>query len=153
MSNYFQNNTRVFGKDFQNIFNFLNKPNNIKKVSLNSQNENLAQVFKKPNMPKKNYGRRNTMYMKISSFPLQEINNKEKENKSSLFVIKEEKENMPNERKSMINLNDANAITKGYVKKNKIKEEIIEVKDYFHALVDDYGDDIFRYLRKNEKNF
>ena len=58
MSNYFQNNTRVFGKDFQNIFNFLNKPNNIKKVSLNSQNENLAQVFKKPNMPKKNYGRR-----------------------------------------------------------------------------------------------
>ena len=112
MSNYFQNNTRVFGKDFQNIFNFLNKPNNIKKVSLNSQNENLAQVFKKPNMPKKN---------------------------------------VPNTRKSMINLNDANAITKGAVNKNKIKEEKIEVKDYFHALVDDYGDDIFRYLMKNEK--
>ena len=51
----------------------------------------------------------------------------------------------------MINITDANAITKGYVKKNKIKEEKIEVKDYFHALVDDYGDDIFRYLRKNEK--
>ena len=144
MSNYFQNNSRVFGKDFQNIFNFLNKPNNIKKVSVNSQNENLAQVFKKPKVQKNNYGRRNTMYMKISNFPLQNINNKENENKSSLFVIKEEKENVPATRKSMINLNDANAVTKGAVNKNKIKEDKIEVKDYFHSLVDEYGDDIFR---------
>jgi len=151
MSNYFQNNSRVFGKDFQNIFNFLNKPNNIKKVSVNSQNENLAQVFKKPKVQKNNYGRRNTMYMKISNFPLQNINNKENENKSSLFVIKEEKENVPATRKSMINLNDANAVTKGAVNKNKIKEDKIEVKDYFHSLVDEYGDDIFRYLMKNEK--
>ena len=51
----------------------------------------------------------------------------------------------------MINLNDANAITKGTLNKNKIKEEKIEAKDYFHSLVDDYGDDIFRYLMKNEK--
>ena len=151
MSNYFQNNSRVFGKDFQNIFNFLNKPNNIKKVSVNSQNENLAQVFKKPKVQKNNYGRRNTMYMKISNFPLQNINNKENENKSSLFVIKEEKENFPATRKSMINLNDANAVTKGAVNKNKIKEDKIEVKDYFHSLIDEYGDDIFRYLMKNEK--
>jgi cyclin B len=89
--------------------------------------------------------------MKISNFPLQNINNKEKENKSSLYVIKEEKENVSVIRKSMINLNDANAITKGAVNKNKIKEDKIEVKDYFHSLVDDYGDDIFRYLMKNEK--
>lgn len=151
MNNYSQNSTRVFGKDFQNIFNFLNKPNNIKKVTLNYQDENPTQVFKKSKEQKPTYGRRNTMYMKFSNFHLQNKNNIEKENKTTLDVIKEEKENVPLSRKTMINITDANAITKGYVKKNKIKEEIIEVKDYFHALVDDYGDDIFRYLRKNEK--
>jgi len=151
MSNRFQNNERVFGRDFQNIFNFLNKPKNIKKVAVNSENENPTQVFKKSNVLKNKIGRRNTMYMKISSFPLQNMNNMEKENKSSLFVIKEEKENAPASRKTMTNFNDTNAITKGALVKNMIKEEKIEIKDYFHALIDDYGDDIFKYLRKNEK--
>lgn len=151
MSNRFQNNERVFGRDFQNIFNFLNKPKNIKKVAVNSENENPTQVFKKSNVLKNKIGRRNTMYMKISSFPLQNMNNMEKENKSSLFVIKEEKENAPASRKTMTNFNDTNAITKGALVKNIIKEEKIEIKDYFHALIDDYGDDIFKYLRKNEK--
>ena len=151
MSNRFQNNERVFGRDFQNIFNFLNKPKNIKKVAVNSENENPTQVFKKSNVLKNKIGRRNTMYMKISSFPLQNMNNIEKESKSSLFVIKEEKENAPASRKTMTNFNDTNAITKGALVKNIIKEEKIEIKDYFHALIDDYGDDIFKYLRKNEK--
>ena len=151
MSNRFQNNERVFGRDFQNIFNFLNKPKNIKKVAVNSENENPTQVFKKSNVLKNKIGRRNTMYMKISSFPLQNMNNIEKENKSSLFVIKEEKENAPASRKTMTNFNDSNAITKGALVKNIIKEEKIEIKDYFRALIDDYGDDIFKYLRKNEK--
>ena len=151
MSNRFQNNERVFGRDFQNIFNFLNKPKNIKKVAVNSENENPTQVFKKSNVLKNKIGRRNTMYMKISSFPLQNMNNVEKENKSSLFVIKEEKENAPASRKTMTNFNDSNAITKGALVKNIIKEEKIEIKDYFRALIDDYGDDIFKYLRKNEK--
>ena len=64
------------------------------------------------------------MYMKFSNFHLQNKNNIEKENKPTLDVIKEEKENVPLSRKTMINITDANAITKGYVKKNKIKEEI-----------------------------
>ena len=170
MSNFFQNNPRVFGNNFQNIFNFLNKPNNIKKVSLNESFENQPQIFKKSKQQKNVPNRRNTMYMKFSSFPLQNVNNipkENKQNKSSLFAIKEEKDNKENNentdnipltRKTMINYNDPNAITKCSVnvvnnnkKKNIIKEEKIEVKDYFHALVDDYGDDIFRYLLKNEK--
>ena len=171
MSNYFQNNNRTFG---QNIFNFLNKQNNIKKVSLNESFENQPQIFKKSKPQKNAPNRRNTMYMKFSSFPLQNVNNiskENKQNKSSLFAIKEEKDNnikennkeknnnMPIIRKTLINYNDPNAITKGalnYVNNNNINKkkssEIkIEVKDYFTALVDDYGDDIFRYLKKYEK--
>ena len=152
MNKYCQDNTRKFGKEFQNIFNFLNKPKNIKQVSQNSQNENPAQDIKKQNLQKKGI-RRNTVYMRFSDFPLKDINNIEKVNKAPLDVIKEEKENIPASRKTMINFNDtnSNAITKGAVVINKIKEEKIEVKDYFHALVDDYGDDIFRYLQQNEK--
>ena len=155
MSNYFQNNQRAFGRDFQNIFNFLNKPNNIKKVSINENIENPTQIFKKSKQQKNNPNRRNTMYMKFSSFPLQNMNNiskGNKDNKSTLCAIKEEKENdITQTRKTMINFNDPNAITKGAVNNNKNKEEKIEIKDYFHALVDDYGDDIFKYLKKNEK--
>ena len=152
MSNFFQNNTRVFGRDFQNIFNFLNnRPNNIKTMSLTDQNENSSQPFQKSKAPKNAYGRRNTMYMKISSFPLKNVNNIEKEKNNSLFVIKEEKENNQMPRKTMLNMNEANAITKSAVITKKIKEEKIEIKDYFHALIDDYGNDIFRYLIKNEK--
>ena len=152
MSNFFQNNTRVFGRDFQNIFNFLNnRPNNIKTMSLTDQNENSSQPIQKSKAPKNAYGRRNTMYMKISSFPLKNVNNIEKEKNNSLFVIKEEKENNQMPRKTMLNMNEANAITKSAVITKKIKEEKIEIKDYFHALIDDYGNDIFRYLIKNEK--
>ena len=150
MHNYFQNNTRVFGRDFQNIFNFLNRPNNIQKVSLNNQNENQTHDLKNQKYPKNQKARRNTMYMKFSNFHFENKDNIGKENKPTLDVIKEEKENVQMPRKSMINLNDADAITKGALK-NNVKEKKVEIKDYFHALVDDYGDDIFRYLIKSEK--
>ena len=150
MHNYFQNNTRVFGRDFQNIFNFLNRPNNIQKVSLNNQNENQTHDIKNQKYPKNQKARRNTMYMKFSNFHFENKDNIGKENKPTLDVIKEEKENVQMPRKSMINLNDADAITKGALK-NNVKEKKVEIKDYFHALVDDYGDDIFRYLIKSEK--
>ena len=150
MHNYFQNNTRVFGRDFQNIFNFLNRPNNIQKVSLNNQNENQTHDLKNQKYPKNQKARRNTMYMKFSNFHFENKDNIGKENKPTLDVIKEEKENIQMPRKSMINLNDADAITKGALK-NNVKEKKVEIKDYFHALVDDYGDDIFRYLIKSEK--
>ena len=149
MNNYFQNNTRVFGRDFQNIFNFLNRPNNVKKVPVNYQ-ENQSHDLEKPKYPKNQKVRRNTMYMKFSNFHFDNKNNIDKENKTTLDVIKEEKENIQMPRKTMLNLNDADALTKGAVKDN-IKEKKIEIKDYFHALMDDYGDDIFRYLMKNEK--
>ena len=84
---------------------------------------------------KNNPNRRNTMYMKFSSFPLQNMNNiskGNKDNKSTFCAIKEEKENdIIQTRKTMINFNDPNAITKGAVNKNKNKEEKIEIKDYF----------------------
>ena len=150
MHNYFQNNTRVFGRDFQNIFNFLNRPNNIQKVSLNNQNENQTHDIKNQKYQKNQKARRNTMYMKFSNFHFENKDNIGKENKPTLDVIKEEKENVQMPRKSMINLNDADAITKGALK-NNVKEKKVEIKDYFHALVDDYGDDIFRYLIKSEK--
>lgn len=149
MNNYFQNNTRVFGRDFQNIFNFLNRPNNVKKVPVNYQ-ENQSHDLEKPKYPKNQKVRRNTMYMKFSNFHFDNKNNVDKENKTTLDVIKEEKENIQMPRKTMLNLNDSDALTKGAVKDNK-KEKKIEIKDYFHALMDDYGDDIFRYLMKNEK--
>lgn len=149
MNNYFQNNTRVFGRDFQNIFNFLNRPNNVKKVPVNNQ-ENRSHDLEKPKYPKNQKVRRNTMYMKFSNFHFDNKNNIDKENKTTLDVIKEEKENIQMPRNTMLNLNDADALTKGAVKDN-IKEKKIEIKDYFHALMDDYGDDIFRYLMKNEK--
>ena len=145
MSDFFQNNTRVFGKDFTNIFNFMNNAPN-KTQFQNPKDGNPIQVFKKSKTNKNAYSRRNTMYIKISS-----KNNIENVDKPSLFVIKEEKENNPNSRKTMIEINDSNAITKSAVVKKKKKEEKIEIKDYFHALIDDYGDDIFRYLIKNEK--
>ena len=148
MNNYFQNNTRVFGRDFQNIFNFLNRPNNVKKVPVNYQ-ENQSHDLEKPKYPKNQKVRRNTMYMKFSNFHFDNKNNIDKENKTTLDVIKEEKENIQMPRKTMLNLNDSDALTKGAVKVN-IKEKKIEIKDYFHALMDDYGDDIFRYLMKNE---
>ena len=94
MNKYCQDNTRKFGKEFQNIFNFLNKPKNIKQVSQNSQNENPAQDIKKQNLQKKGI-RRNTVYMRFSDFPLKDVNNIEKVNKAPLDVIKEEKENIP----------------------------------------------------------
>ena len=150
MHNYFQNNTRVFGRDFQNIFNFLNRPNNIQKISFNNQNENQTHDIKNQKYPKNQKARRNTMYMKFSNFHFENKDNIGKENKPTLDVIKEEKENVQMPRKSMINLNDADAITKGALK-NNVKEKKVEIKDYFHALVDDYGDDIFRYLIKSEK--
>ena len=150
MHNYFQNNTRVFGKDFQNIFNFLNRPNNIQKLSFNNQNENQTQDLKNQKYPKNQKVRRNTMYMKFSNFHFENKDNIGKENKPTLDVIKEEKENVQMPRKSMINLNDADAITKGALK-NNVKEKKVEIKDYFQALVDDYGDDIFRHLIKSEK--
>ena len=149
MNNYFQNNTRVFGRDFQNIFNFLNRPNNVKKVPVNYQ-ENQSHDLEKPKYPKNQKVRRNTMYMKFSNFHFDNKNNVDKENKTTLDVIKEETENIQIPRKTMLNLNDSDALTKGAVKVN-IKEKKIEIKDYFHALMDDYGDDIFRYLLKNEK--
>ena len=150
MHNYFQNNTRVFGRDFQNIFNFLNRPNNIQKISFNNQNENQTHDIKNQKYPKNQKARRNTMYMKFSNFHFENKDNIGKENKPTLDVIKEEKENVQMPRKSMINLNDADAITKGALK-NNVKEKKVEIKDYFHALVDDYGDDIFRYLIKSKK--
>ena len=145
MSDFFRGNTRVFGKDFTNIFNFMNNAPN-KTQFQNPKDGNPIQVFKKSKTNKNVYSRRNTMYIKISS-----KNNIENVDKPSLFVIKEEKENNPNSRKTMIDINDSNAITKSAVVKKKKKEEKIEIKDYFHALIDDYGDDIFRYLIRNEK--
>ena len=96
--------------------------------------------------------------MKLSYMPIPIIKkNQKNKNKSNLFEIKEE--NIPSSRLTIL-LNDANAITKGVIikdkneekeKEKKEKEEKNSLKDYFHLLLDDYGEDIFNHIRKNEK--
>jgi cyclin B len=144
-----KNNKRSFGNNLQNVFNFLNNPNNIKKQNSKKQLENSSKVIKKAQSFQNNPFKRNTMYMKLSYMPIPFLKNNPKNN-SNLFVIKEE--NIPSTRLTVLP-NDANAITKGALIKNKIKEkeENNSPKDYFHLLLDDYGEDIFNHIKKNEK--
>ena len=147
MSNYLKNNTRSFGNELQNVFNFLNKPNNIKKSNSKNKLENSTKLIKKSQLFQKNVSKRNTMFMKLSYMPIPFLKNY-KNNNNNLFEIKEE--NIPSKRFTILP-NDANAITKGVICKNKKREESNLVKDYYHLLLDDYGGDIFNYIKKNEK--
>ncbi len=153
-----KNNIRSFGNELQNVFNIHNKPNNIKKQNSKKNLENSSKLNKKEQSIQNNPLKRNSMFMKLSYMPIPFMkNNQKNKNKSNLFEIKEE--NIPSSRLTIL-LNDANAITKGVIikdkneekeKEKKEKEEKNSLKDYFHLLLDDYGEDIFNHIRKNEK--
>ena len=153
-----KNNIRSFGNELQNVFNIHNKPNNIKKQNSKKNLENSSKLNKKEQSVQNNPLKRNSMFMKLSYMPIPFLkNNQKNKNKSNLFEIKEE--NIPSSRLTIL-LNDANAITKGVIikdkneekeKEKKEKEEKNSLKDYFHLLLDDYGEDIFNHIRKNEK--
>ena len=153
-----KNNIRSFGNELQNVFNIHNMPNNIKKQNSKKNLENSSKLNKKEQSIQNNPLKRNSMFMKLSYMPIPFMkNNQKNKNKSNLFEIKEE--NIPSSRLTIL-LNDANAITKGVIikdkneekeKEKKEKEEKNSLKDYFHLLLDDYGEDIFNHIRKNEK--
>ena len=156
MNNQKQISTRAFGNELQNVFNFLKKPYNLKNVENKKEQENSSKIIKKVHLTKNNLNKRNSMFIKISHFPIQSIklygkeniNSLNENNNNNLFEIKEE--NIPLTRKT-ISPNDANAITKSTLNRNKIKEEKIVIKDYFHSLLDDYGEDIFKHIKKYEE--
>ena len=153
-----KNNIRSFGNELQNVFNIHNRPNNIKKQNSKKNLENSSKLNTKEQSVQNNPLKRNSMFMKLSYMPIPFMkNNQKNKNKSNLFEIKEE--NIPSSRLTIL-LNDANAITKGVIikdkneekeKEKKEKEEKNSLKDYFHLLLDDYGEDIFNHIRKNEK--
>ena len=134
--------TRTFGIELHNKFHFLNSQNNIKIINNKKGIEaptKLAKVFQ--NNPK-----RNTMLMKLTHIPLQNIKNNGKENNNSLLEIKEEKETLT--RLTLLN-NVSNAITKGAINENNLKIEK-QKKDNFNSLIDEYGEDIFRHIKMDE---
>lgn len=145
MRNNMKNSTRTFGNELQNNFHFLNKYNNIKKIQNKNEIVDSIKLIKKVQTFQNNLSKRNTMFMKISHNPIQYIRNNEKDRNSIILEIKEEM--TPSKRFSMINA-ESNAVTKGAIIKNKEKNER---KDYFHSLLDDYGEDIFKTIKRNEK--
>jgi cyclin B len=84
--------------------------------------------------------------MKLSHNSLQYIKNNEKEKKATLFEIKEEN---PSTRFTISH--PENTITKGAINRKKAKDEENMLKDYFQSLLDDYGEDIFKNIKKDEK--
>ena len=149
MNNHFLKSHRSFGNELQNVFSFLNKSKNIKNVKNKNEYEKLIKIVKKAQILQKNQNKRNSMFMMIPKYPIQYIknNNGKENNNGNLFEIKEEE----NIIRKTIGPNEANAVTKGGLEKNIIKEEKILVKDYFNSLLDDYGNDIFNHIKRNEK--
>ena len=146
MNHKMKKNTRTFGNELQNNFHFLNKPKNIKNIQNKKELEDSTKLLKKAQIIQNNLSKRNTMFMKLSHNSLQYIKNNVKDKNNTLFEIKEEN---PPTRLTISNPEDA--ITKGAINRNIIKEEEYIVKDYFQSLLDDYGEDIFKNIKKEEK--
>ena len=138
--------TRSFGNELQNNFRFLNKYNNIKNIQNKKESEDSIKLIKKAKICQNNFSKRNTMFMKLSHNSLQYIKNNVKDKSTTLFEIKEEN---PPTRLTISHPEDA--ITKGAINRNIAKEEEYMVKDYFQSLLDDYGEDIFKNIKKDEK--
>ena len=145
MNHKMKKNPRSFGNELQNNFQFLNRPNNTKNIKNKKELEDSIKLIKKANIFQNNLSKRNTMFMKLSHNPLQYIKNNVKDKGTTLFEIKEE---IPSTRLAISNPEDA--ITKGAINRNKTKEED-HVKDYFQSLLDDYGEDIFKNIKKDER--
>ena len=145
MNHKMKKNPRSFGNELQNNFQFLNRPNNTKNIKNKKELEDSIKLIKKANIFQNNLSKRNTMFMKLSHNPLQYIKNNVKDKGTTLFEIKEEN---PSTRLTISNPEDA--ITKGAINRNKTKEED-HVKDYFQSLLDDYGEDIFKNIKKDER--
>ena len=146
MNHKMKKSTRSFGNELQNNFRFLNKYNNIKNIQNKKESEDSIKLIKKAKICQNNFSKRNTMFMKLSHNSLQYIKNNVKDKSTTLFEIKEEN---PPTRLTISHPEDA--ITKGAINRNIAKEEEYMVKDYFQSLLDDYGEDIFKNIKKDEK--
>ena len=146
MNHKMKKNPRSFGNELQNNFQFLNRPNNTKNIKNKKELEDSIKLIKKANIFQNNLSKRNTMFMKLSHNSLQYIKNNVKDKSTTLFGIKEEN---PSTRLTISNPEDA--ITKDAINRNKTKEEEYLVKDYFQSLLDDYGEDIFKNIKKDER--
>jgi cyclin B len=131
------------------MFSFFDKKNNMKKGQNKKELDNSSKLVKKANKSQNNVDKRNTMFMKVSHNPLQQIQNKLKKKDTFLFEIQEEN-TMSSSRLSFLAY-EQNALTKGAISQNKKSPEKIEIKDYFHSLLDDYGEDIFKHIKKYEE--
>ena len=149
MNRNLKNTTRAFGNELQNMFSFFDKKNNMKKGQNKKELDNSSKLVKKANTSQNNMEKRNTMFMKVSHNPLQQIQNKLKKKDTILFEIQEEN-TMSSSRLSFL-ANEQNALTKGAYSQNKKSPEKIEIKDYFHSLLDDYGEDFFKHIKREEK--
>ena len=145
MNHKMKKSNRSFGNELQNNFHFLNKPNNIKNLQNKKELEDSIKSIKKARIFPNNLSKRNTMFMKLSHNSIQYIKNDVKDKNTTLFEIKEEN---PSTRLTISLPEDA--ITKGAINRNKKKEEECIVKDYFQSLLDDYGEDIFKNIKKDE---
>ena len=89
MYNKMKKPIRSFGNELQNNYNFLNNQNNIKKIQNKEGLENSTKLLKKVQLFQNNPNKRNTMFMKLSNYQLQNKKNNYKENISNLYEIKE----------------------------------------------------------------
>ena len=146
MNHKMKKNTRYFETHFQNNFQFLSKYNSIKNIRNKKELEDSMILMKKDNIFQNNLGKRNTMFMKLSHNSLQYIKNNVKDKSTTLFEIKEENPSV-----SLTISNPEDSITIGGINRNKTKEEQYLVKDSFQSLLDDYGEDIFKNIKKDER--
>lgn len=132
-------NFKYLNDYYMRIFNYLNRPNNIKKISIIEKNNFITKNITKLNVKGCVFCQRNKF--NIDKNPL--LNAK---------FIKKENSNRKS-REHLININiGANKgfiMDKTFVKKEGIGGNEHE-KDYFNSLIDDYGDEIFSYLLLNE---
>ena len=130
--------------EYQNNFQFLNRPNKIENVHNEKELESSIKLIKKANsIFQQNYGKTNTMFMKLSHNSLKYIKNNVKDTSTTLFELKED-----NSSAGLKISNPEDAITKSAINRNKTKEDEYPVKDYFQ---DDYAEDIFKNIKKDER--
>ena len=124
----------------QNNFQFLNRSNKVENMKNKKELEASIKMVQKSNsIFQKNFGKKNSMFMKLSHNSLKYIKN----NVKDLIGIKEE-----NYSAKLTISNPEDAIIKDTINRNKTKEEEYPVKDYFE---DDYLEDICKNIKKDER--
>ena len=128
MNHKMKKGNRTFGNEIQNTLDFINRHNSPKNGQNKEKIEDSIKLIQKAIMFQNNPIKRNNMFMKLSHNPLQYINNNAKDKN---------------------NIEDA--IIKNKININKMKDEEYIVKDYSQSFLDDYGEDVFNSIKKDEQ--